>query len=162
MRPLARLSEYIFASPRWLHWCAGLLFAGIRCRLAYTFLAAGVIKVQSWQTTLALFADEYHVPLLSPTIAAYLGTGIELVLPPLLALGFLTRPTAFALFVFNAVAATSYPDISEAGIKDHVYWGLLLAVLALQGGGWLSLDRLLAAPLLRRFGGKPSAPENSR
>ncbi|MGH8245310.1 MAG: DoxX family protein, partial [Gammaproteobacteria bacterium] len=51
-----------------------------------------------------------------------------------------TRPTAVALFVFNLVAATSYPDISEAGLKDHFHWGFLMLVPLFHGPGRLSLD----------------------
>ena len=43
-------------------------------------------------------------PVLPPHLAAYLGTGAELVLPVLLALGIGTRFAAIALFVFNIVA----------------------------------------------------------
>ena len=38
----------------------------------------------------------------------------------------------------------SYPDLSDAGLKDHVLWGALLAVLAVYGPGRLALDRFLA------------------
>jgi putative oxidoreductase len=47
------------------------------------------------------------------------------------------------MFVFNIVAATSYPDISDAGIKDHILWGALLAVTFFHGPGTLSVDHLL-------------------
>jgi putative oxidoreductase len=70
-----------------------------------------------------------------------------LCLPPLLALGLGSRAVALAAFVFNVVAATSYPDISEAGIKDHVLWGTLLAVTFFHGPGKISLDYFI----VRRF-----------
>jgi len=101
-------------------------------------------------STLALFANEYAVPLLPPDIAAYLGAAAELCLPPLLALGFAGRLTALALFVFNIVAVTSYPDISDAGIKDHILWGALLAVVFFHGPGKLSVDHLLSRFFARR------------
>ena len=56
---------------------------------------------------------------------------------------------ALALFAFNVVAATSYPDISAAGLKDHVLWGALLLVLVIYGPGRLSLDHLLARRVRR-------------
>ena len=47
------------------------LFAlAIRLYVAKVFLASGLIKLMSWNSTLALFANEFHVPLLSPTAAA--------------------------------------------------------------------------------------------
>ena len=58
-----------------------------RLYVAKVFLLSGLTKVRDWDITLALFADEYQVPLLSPTLAAWLGTGAELLLPVLLALG---------------------------------------------------------------------------
>jgi putative oxidoreductase len=45
--------------------------------------------------------------------------------------------------VFNLVAATSYPDLSPAGLKDHILWGTLCAVLFFYGPGSLSLDAWL-------------------
>ena len=83
------------------------------------------------------------MPLLSPKLAAFLGTAAELSLPVLLALGLLSRPAALALFVFNYVAMTSYPDISPAGIKEHWLWGALLLVTFFHGPGKISLDHLL-------------------
>jgi putative oxidoreductase len=68
----------------------------------------------------------------------------------LLALGLGGRWVALALFVFNIVAATSYPDISEAGIKDHILWGVLLAVVFFHGPGKLSIDYLLQRWYARR------------
>ena len=114
----------------------------IRLYVAQVFFRSGLLKLQSWDSTLSLFANEYAVPLLPPELAAYLGTAAELCLPPLLALGIAGRFTAAALFVFNIVAATSYPDISDAGIKDHILWGALLAVTFFHGPGKLSVDHL--------------------
>jgi len=122
---------------------APLLDLAIRLWVAHVFFNAGLAKIASWESTLALFANEYDVPLLPPAVAAYLGTGAELVLPVFLALGLLARPTALALFAFNVVAVISYPDISPAGISDHVHWGFLLAVTLLHGPGKVSVDHLI-------------------
>jgi putative oxidoreductase len=115
----------------------------VRLYVAKVFFVSGTIKIQSWNSTLALFENEFHVPLLSPHVAAVLGTGAELTLPVLLALGIGTRAAAIALFVFNIVAAISYPDLSDAGLKDHILWGALLLVTAVYGPGRLAIDRLL-------------------
>ncbi len=69
-----------------------------------------------------------------------LGTAAELGLPVLLALGLCTRAAALALFVFNIVAATSYPDLSAAGLKDHILWGALMLVTLFYGPGNIALD----------------------
>ena len=100
----------------------------------------GLTKLHDWNITLALFRNEYHVPVLPPAVAAVLGTSAELGLPVLLFFGFGTRFAAAALFVFNIVAATSYPDLSAAGLKDHVLWGALLLVIFFYGPGRVSLD----------------------
>ncbi len=116
----------------------------IRLWIAEVFFRSGLVKIASWQSTLALFENEYQVPLLPPVAAAYLGTFVELVFPVLLALGLATRFSCIVLFVFNVMAVVSYPDLSEAGLKDHYYWGLLLLVPLLHGPGKLSVDHLIA------------------
>jgi len=124
----------------------------IRLYVAKAFFWSGLTKIQSWDSTLSLFANEYAVPLLPPELAAYLGTAAELILPPLLALGLGGRLIALAAFIFNLVAATSYPDISEAGIKDHMLWGALLAATFFHGPGRLSLDHLIGRYFRRVHG----------
>jgi putative oxidoreductase len=114
----------------------------IRLYVAKVFALSGWLKVTRWDSTLALFENEYQVPLLSPHAAALLGTGAELTLPVLFALGIGSRATALALFAFNAVAAISYPDLSPAGLKDHYLWGALMLVIAFYGPGRFSVDRL--------------------
>ena len=114
-----------------------------RLYVAKVFVLSGYLKASRWDSTLALFENEYHVPLLSPHTAALLGTTAELSLPVLLAFGIGSRATALALFVFNAVAVISYPELSAAGLKDHYLWGVLMLVIAFYGPGRWSVDRLL-------------------
>jgi putative oxidoreductase len=116
----------------------------VRLWVALVFFKSGLTKIQSWDTTILLFTNEYHVPLLSPQAAALLGTGAELALPVFLALGLGTRLAAAALFVFNIVAVISYPELEGAGLEQHYVWGILLAVTLAYGPGALSLDRLIA------------------
>lgn len=127
-----------------------LLALVFRLWLAKIFFAAGLTKIQSWSTTLDLFAYEYAVPLLPTELAAYLATGGELVLPVMLVLGLGTRFAAAGLFILNAVAAISYPDISPAGINDHFFWGAMAAVLVVYGPGMLSADQWLCRKLIMR------------
>ncbi len=117
----------------------------MRLYVAKVFFISGLLKALRWDSTLALFANEYHVPVLSPQLAAWLGTAAELGLPVLLLLGIGTRAAALALFVFNTVAAASYPDLSAAGLKDHILWGALLLVIAAYGPGKFAFDRWLGA-----------------
>lgn len=148
MNPIARAIRLARPIGKLLDFLSPVLDLGVRLYLANIFWKSGLNKLQSWDTTLALFENEYQVPLLSPYAAALLGTGAELVLPVLLAAGLAGRFAALALFVFNIVAVISYPDLSEAGLKDHFYWGVLLLVPLLHGPGKLSLD----CWLVRRFG----------
>jgi len=120
------------------------LFAlALRIYVGRVFFMSGLIKLSSWSSTVALFANEYHVPVLPPYLAAILGTAAEIGLPVLLVLGLGTRFTAVAMFVFNIVAAASYPDLSPAGLKDHILWGALLMVTFFYGPGKIAIDQWL-------------------
>jgi putative oxidoreductase len=137
------LSLYYRGSHMLLH-AAPALDLGLRLFLANVFFKSGLTKIQTWDSTLYLFREEYKVPLLPPDIAAYLGTGAELAFPVLLVFGLFGRFAALGLTILNAVAAYSYYDqLSEAGRNQHLYWGLLLAVLLLHGLGKWSADEWL-------------------
>jgi putative oxidoreductase len=127
---------------------APILDLAIRLWVAAAFFQSGLAKIQSWETTLALFENEYSVPLLPPALAAYLGTATELLVPVLLVIGLGGRFAAAVLFVFNIVAVVSYGDLSEAGLMQHQIWGLLLLVTLLHGPGKLSIDHLIRRRLL--------------
>jgi putative oxidoreductase len=138
-----RAGQLYVRAEEWIAKLQSLFALAIRLYLARVFLASALTKLRDWNITLALFENEYRVPLLSPAVAAILGTAAELALPLLLLAGLRTRAAALALFAFNAVAVVSYPDLSDAGFKDHVLWGTLMLVLAVYGPGKISADRLL-------------------
>ena len=129
-------------------------FAALLARgyVAEAFFRSGLTKIRDWDTTLALFSDEYKVPLLSPGVAAVMGTGGELVLPVLLLFGLGGRFAALGLSVMNVVAVISLSEIAPAALQQHVTWGVLLAALAIFGVGRWSLDGTLLKPWLRRWG----------
>lgn len=114
-----------------------------RFYVAQVFFMSGLTKVQDWDTTLLLFADDYQVPLLPPPVAAAMGTAGELVLPVLLVLGLGGRFAALGLSVVNAVAVLSLAEIAPQALQQHVFWGCLLLALVLWGPGRWSLERLL-------------------
>ena len=114
-----------------------------RLYVAQVFFLSGLTKLRDWGTTVALFTDEYKVPLLSPTLAAALGTAGELVLPVLLLLGLAGRFSALGLFVVNAVAVISLSEIAPAALQQHILWGTLLAALAIYGMGPWAVDKWL-------------------
>ena len=114
-----------------------------RVYVAQVFFLSGLTKLRDWGTTVALFTDEYKVPLLSPSVAAVLGTAGELVLPVLLIVGLAGRFSAIGLFVVNAVAVIALTEIAPAALQQHILWGALLAALAIYGLGPWSVDRWL-------------------
>ena len=119
--------------------------AGLAMRLyvGKVFLLSGWLKASRWDSTLALFANEYHVPVLPPHVAAVTATIGELGFATLLIVGLGSRAAAVGLFFVNLVAVISYPDLSVAGLKDHILWGSLLVVVAIYGPGRSSADRVL-------------------
>ena len=130
-------------------WGSSVVNLGLRLYLAEVFFTSGMTKIQSWDTTLMLFEYEYSVPLLSPSMAAYLGTGAELVLPILLVLGLGGRFAAVALFIFNIVAVISYPTLNDPGKVWHYLWGLAFVLPILFGPGKLSVDHILRKKFMR-------------
>jgi len=120
-----------------------------RLYVGQAFFLSGLTKLRNWDTTLALFADEYHVPLLPPDVAAVAGTTGELALPVLLVLGLAGRFAAAGLSVVNVVAVLSLAEIAPAALQQHMFWGSLLIALVLWGPGRWSLDRLVL-PWLQR------------
>jgi putative oxidoreductase len=133
----------------WSQWAAALdalqpaAALAARIYVGQAFFLSGLTKIRDWDTTVALFTDEYKVPLLPPALAALMGTAGELALPLLLVLGLGGRFAALGLFVVNAVAVISLSEIAPAALQQHVFWGALLAGLAIYGPGAWSLERLV-------------------
>jgi len=67
----------------------GLL--ALRLYVSSVFFRSGLVKVSDWGATLALFHDEYKVPLLPPDVAACVGAFGELAFPVLITLGLAGR-----------------------------------------------------------------------
>ncbi len=78
-----------------------LIELGMRFAVGATFSRSGLLKLQSFDTAIALFRDEYRLPLLPPELAAYLGTAVELSAPVLLVLGLFARAGAAALLMMT-------------------------------------------------------------
>jgi putative oxidoreductase len=136
------------ATARLLDFLSPAFDLGVRLWVAWAFLKSGMVKIQSWDTTLMLFEYEYNVPLLSPQLAAWAGTAAELALPVLVALGIASRFSALALFAFNAVAVYAYASFlfgteGAAGLQQHILWGTMLLFVVFHGPGKLSVDHLL-------------------
>lgn len=121
-----------------------------RLYVANVFFLSGLTKLRDWDTTLALFMDEYKVPLLPPALAAAMGTAGELALPVLLVLGLGTRFAALGLSVVNGVAVLSLAEIAPLALQQHVLWGLLLAGIAIFGPARFALDHCVQR-FLKKF-----------
>lgn len=132
-KPVIRCLEYV----------TPVIDLGIRLWVANVFWKSGLTKFQSFDSTIMLFQYEYEVPLLSPEVAAYLGTFTELFFPVLLVLGLGGRLAAGVLFVFNIIAVISYPGLNPAGIEQHQIWGLMLLLTLLHGPGKISIDHYI-------------------
>ena len=147
---VGRLAAFYCFVARLLATLEPLLLLGFRFYLARVFFLSGLTKIRDWSSTVALFTDEYHVPLVSPSVAAALGAATELSMPVLLVLGLGSRFAAGVLFVFNIVAVVSYYETltQTGGINDHILWGTMLAVVAIFGPGKIAVD----TPLEKRFG----------
>jgi len=126
-----------------LAWLKPVALLAARLYVAWVFFASGLTKLRDWDSTLFLFEEEYAVPFLSPELAAYLGTGGELLLPVLLVLGLFSPIAAIGLSIFNVVAVISLEEIAPAALSMHIVWGLLLAVIILWGPGRISSDSFL-------------------
>ena len=137
---LATLTRVYTAGAVWIDKLQPVFGLAVRLYVARVFFLSGLTKLHDWNITVALFTNEYHVPFLMPELAATLGTTAEVGLPVLLAIGLGSRLTAVALFVFNIVAVISYPDLSDAGLVDHMLWGALMLVTVFYGPGKLSVD----------------------
>ena len=125
----------------------GLLQLIFRLSVASVFFKSGHSKILSWDTTLLLFANEYHVPALSPATAAALSASFELGCSTLIAVGLLTRLATLPLLGMVFVIQTFvYP----ANWVEHLTWAAMLVFILTRGPGAISVDRLLKPLLLGR------------
>jgi len=149
MSAIAKVLEPNTAAAKVFDPLQSLFALGARLYVSWAFLKSGYIKVTNWQSTIYLFENEYHTPVLSPHVAAVAGSFGELFFPTLLVLGLASRLGAIGLFFVNAMAVISYSQVllaegSEAALGDHILWGTLISFLIIYGPGKLSLDYLLS------------------
>jgi putative oxidoreductase len=147
MPALARIVDWHAQLARALDHLRSPLLLAVRLWVSWQFLKSGWLKLTHWDVTQELFRSEYQVPVVSPAVAALLGTFGELFFPVLLALGLFTRLGALGLSAVNVLAVVSYWHVLgsqgyEAALAQHLLWGFMLMVLAIFGAGAFSLDRL--------------------
>ena len=109
------------------------------------FIRSGAQKLSDWSSTLLLFQNEYHTPVLPPLVAAYTATAMELGCSSLILVGLLTRVSTLLLLGMTAtIQVFIYPD----AWPTHIQWLAFMIVLVLRGPGRLSLDALIGPRLL--------------
>jgi len=125
---------------RWIRLDAVLLVS--RVAIAAVFFFSGRTKVSGLldvtDQAVALFRDEYRLPLVDPGLAAHAAAYAEHALPLLLVLGLGTRVAALGLLAMTAVIEVFvYP----AAWPTHLSWAAPLLLIAARGAGAWSLDR---------------------
>ena len=122
----------------------GFIALAARVFPAAVFWQSGETKVAGWHlkpSAIALFENEYQLPLIDPTIAAYISAFSEHFFPVLLVIGLATRLSALALLCMTAVIEIFvYPG----AWPTHGVWATCFLVVISRGPGWLSLDHLIA------------------
>jgi putative oxidoreductase len=120
---------------------------GARLFPAALFWQSGETKVAGFHlkpSAVALFANEYQLPVIDPVAAAYLSAVGEHVLPILLVLGLATRLAALGLLFMTAVIEIFvYPG----AWPTHGVWATCFLLVIARGPGEISLDAMIA----RRF-----------
>lgn len=165
----APTSNFAASTPRWARFIQPTiaLFARIpgsliallgRFAIAAVFWKSGQTKIEGLaidfidgtytlglpklaDSAVALFQDEYRLPLIAPELAATLAAFAEHVFPILLLLGLATRFSALALLGMTLVIRVFvYPD----AYPTHGVWAAVLLYLVAKGPGVLSIDHGIA------------------
>ena len=111
-----------------------------RLAVAGVFFRTGLQKARGWETTVALFTDEYKLPVLPPEIAAVMATCFELGCSSLLILGLATRLATLPLLgMIMTIQLFVYPQ----AWPEHLVWSSILVFLLTRGPGAISLDRMI-------------------
>ena len=141
--------KYVFTLPaRYLNYLQDAVLLIVRVYVGWQFWKAGVLKLQRWDSPVFLFQYEYRVPLLSPNLAAILGTFGELFFPALLFIGLAGRLAALGLSLVNIMAVIAYAHVIfsagfEDSVTDHLVWGFMMLTVMAFGSGRISLDYAL-------------------
>ncbi len=118
-----------------------------RLSVGLVFWNSARTKVQGWdvfhvnENTLALFTDEYKLPIIPPYLAALMAQLAEHAFSILIIIGLATRFSALALVAMTLVIEIFvYPDAYVV----HGTWIAILLMLVKFGAGSLSVDQLIA------------------
>lgn len=117
---------------------SNFLLLAMRLWVANIFWNSGMVKIADWGNTLALFREEYQVPVIPPEIAAVFAAGFEISCPILLTVGLASRFAVLPLLAMTAVIQFTYLQHEQ-----HYYWAFLLFTIMCFGAGKISLDYLI-------------------
>ena len=139
--PVRWVRRAIVAMDRTPYW---LIALAARIFPAAVFWQSGETKVTGWRlkpSAIALFQNEYQLPLIDPEVAASISAFAEHVFPILLVIGLASRFSALALLCMTAVIeAFVYPG----AWPTHGVWASCFLMVIAKGPGCLSLDHLIA------------------
>jgi putative oxidoreductase len=110
-----------------------------RVAAAHVFWQSAQTKLASWPVTLQLFAMEYRLPLLDPSIAAPLATAAEITGSVLIFFGLFARLGALILL---GIVATIQIFVYPENWAEHLLWASLLLLVLARGAGMISLDAI--------------------
>src|SRR5579863_2659088 len=144
--PLLRLIAWI------IDWLEAVPYSFIaliaRLSISGVFWMSGQTKVDGWHlkpSTFVLFQNDYRLPFLDPTIAAYASAIAEHLFPVLLVLGLASRFSALSLLIMTTIIEIFvYPD----AWPTHGTWATCFLLILCRGPGVISLDHFIA----RAFG----------
>ena len=111
-----------------------------RLAVGGVFLRAGLTKIASWESTVALFREEYRVPVLPPEFAAIISASLELGCSTLLIAGLATRVATLPLL---GMIATIQIFVYPQAWPEHLVWSSILLLLLTRGGGGLAADLVI-------------------
>lgn len=139
--PLARALRAVIAAFESIPYAVLALAA--RIFPAAVFWQSGQTKVEGWtvsENAIALFAEEYKLPLISPWLGAHLAAFAEHFFPLLLVIGLASRFAALALLGMTAVIQfLVYPG----AWPTHGVWAACFLLVIARGPGAVSLDALI-------------------
>ena len=157
----APFSGWVLSAIGWLRRIPNSLVALLaRFSIAAVFWNSGQTKIEGlvinlvngelqlgWprlsDSAVALFLDEYRLPLLSPALAAPLAAIAEHVFPVLILIGLATRFSALGMTIVIQIFV--YPG----AYATHGTWAALLLYLTARGPGAVSIDHWIAGRRVR-------------
>ncbi|WP_297298060.1 DoxX family protein [uncultured Methylovirgula sp.] len=138
LRRAAQVIGLLESLPYWVLGLAARVFP------AAVFWQSGQTKIEGWHlsdSAIALFQDEYKLPLVDPTAAAYAAAFAEHFFPILLVLGLASRFAAFSLLIMTSIIEIFvYPD----AWPTHGVWATCFLLVITRGPGLISLDHFIA------------------